>query len=86
VPEIDDLLVARRYHCPGDILHQSPANPSAAAGIDETVLRAGVEGIHSVHELWVENHIALLTAGDQVRQAFPCHEVMRAGDAGSGDC
>ena len=45
------LLNARR---------QSPTNAAALAGLDEVVLRAGVEGVLFIDELRMQNHVALL--------------------------
>ena len=65
-------------------VHQGPANAAAIPGVDKAVLRARVQGIFPVHELRVQHHIALLAPRLNVRQAFPVHEVLGAGYAGSG--
>ena len=53
----DDFLVD---HGLLDTRRQSPADAAALAGLDEVVLRAGVEGIFSIDKLGVQHHVALL--------------------------
>ena len=67
-----------------DVVYEGPAYSSAAAGVDESVLRTGVEGIFPVYEFRMQADVALLRAGFQVRQSFPVHEVPGAGDAAAG--
>ena len=43
-----------------DVVDQCPSDASAGTGIDESVLRTGVEGVLSVDEFGVEHHVALL--------------------------
>ena len=79
----------------GDVVNQRPADASAASGVDESVLRAGIEGVFAVDKFGVEHHVALLAlrfqVGQafprlqfQVGQAFPRLQVLGAGDAGGG--
>ena len=46
----------------GDVIDECPADAATRPGVDETVLRTGVESILAIDELGVEHHIALLTA------------------------
>lgn len=70
---------------PGDVVDERPADAAAVAGVDEAVLRTGVERVFAVDELRVEHHVALLSGAFQVGEAFPVFEVLRAGDACGGD-
>ena len=63
-------------------VHQGPAYSAAVARVDEAVLRAGIEGIFSVHELRMQHHVALLAGALDVRQALPVHQILGAGHAG----
>ena len=78
--EIDDLLFLDDgfFHA----VHQSPANAASVTGIDEAVLRAGVQGILAVYELGVQHHVALLAGTLDIRQALPVHQILGAGHAG----
>ena len=51
----------------GDVIHQCPADTSAATSIDKTILRTGIESVFSVYELRVQHHVSLLTLCFQVR-------------------
>ena len=77
---VDDFLVLDDgvFHA----VHQGPADTAAVAGIDETVLRAGVQGIFSVHEFGMKHYIALLGRRTDVRQALPVHQVPGTGHTG----
>ena len=41
-------------------VYQSPANSSAASGINKTILGARIQGIFPVHEFRMKGHVALL--------------------------
>ena len=41
-------------------VNQCPADSRAASSVDKSVLRAGVQGIFPIHELRMEDDIALL--------------------------
>ena len=76
VTVIDDLFFCNDY-----LFHavdKRPAYASAAACIDETVLRAGIEGIFSIYEFRMENDIPLLRGRLHVRKALPVHKVFCA--------
>ena len=53
----DFLLVDNRML---DVIAEAKANSSAASGFDETVHRAGIEGVFAVHKLRVKHHVSLL--------------------------
>ena len=57
---VDDLL--RPDDGVLDAVRQGPADAAAGAGLDETVLRAGVEGVLAVDEFRVQDDVALLRA------------------------
>ena len=61
-------------------VHESPSDSSSASGIDETVLRAGVQCVFAIHEFGMQNHVALLARRDQVGQAFPIDQIVGTGD------
>ena len=69
----------------GDVVDERPADAAAATGVDEAVLRAGVEGVFAVDKFRVEHYVALLRLAFQIREAFPVDEVAGAGDA-AGCC
>ena len=79
---VDDPLVA--HLGAGHVVHQSPADATAATGVDEAVLRTGVERVFPLHELGMKHHVALLPRTLQVGQALPRLEIARAGDARGG--
>ena len=60
---------------PGDVVYQRPSYSSPVSGINEIILRTGVEGIFPVHKLGMQHHIALLARCFQVGQPFPVHQV-----------
>ena len=66
-----------------DVIAQAEADASAAAGLDEIVHRAGIEGVFAVYEFRVKQHVPLLrrAQGLEVGQALPVHEVVGAHDA-----
>ena len=55
---IDDLLFV--HYGIGDIVNESPADASAAACVDESVLWTSIESILAIDKFRVEHHIALL--------------------------
>ena len=55
----------------GDVVDECPADAAAGAGVDESVLRAGVEGVLPVDELRVEDDVALLALRLEVGQPLP---------------
>ena len=65
-----------------NVVDERPADAAAVAGLDETLLRTGIERVLAVDEFGVQHRVALLVAALQVRQAFPVHEVFRTGYAG----
>ena len=67
-----------------DVVNQCPADSSSASGIDESVLRTGVEGVFAVYKFGMKHDVTLLALRFQVGQAFPCLQVFGAGDACSG--
>ena len=81
---VDDLLLSDDHLL--HAVHEGPADSSAVSGIDESVLRACVEGIFAVHELRMQHHVTLLRRGLHVRKTFPVHKVLGAGNSGSGHC
>ena len=48
------------HFCVADVIYQGPAYSSAASGVDESVLRAGVEGVFAIDEFRMKADIALL--------------------------
>ena len=66
------------------VVDKGPAYAAAAAGVDEAVLRAGVEGILAVDKLRVQHHVALLRLALEVGQTLPVLEVLGACYAASG--
>ena len=68
----------------GDVVYQGPSDASAAACLDEVVLRTGVEGVFAVDKLGMEDDVALLAAALEVGEAVPGLEVLGTGNAGSG--
>ena len=80
--QVDDLLLPD--HGAVHRVHQGPADAAAVTGVDEAVLRAGIQGIFPVNEFRMQHDIALLTAADDVRQAVPVDEILRTDHAGAG--
>ena len=81
----DDTLVT--HFSMGDILHQCPADATTLTGIDEAILRTGVESVLAIDKLWMQHHVTLLTEGTQVLQTLPVNEVLGAcNTCGSGSC
>lgn len=68
----------------GDIIDESPADGATGTCFNETILRAGIESIFAIHKFGMENHVALLASGFQVRKALPVFEVMGPDDSGIG--
>ena len=62
-----------------NVIDQCPADSAATAGVDETVLRTGVQRIFSIDELRMKHYIALLRGGPNVGQTLPSDQVVRAG-------
>ena len=79
-PLVDDILLGNdgMLHA----IYKGPADSAAAARIDESVLRTCIKGILAVHELRVENDVALLRLRLEIRKALPVHEVLGTCDAG----
>ena len=69
VAPVDNLLFL--HLSMGYVVHQRPADTTTAAGINKAILRTGIEGILAIYKLRVQHHVALLTPGLQVGQAFP---------------
>ena len=67
----------------GDVLAQAKADARAGTRLDEAVHGPGVEGVLSVDELRMQDHVALLgrAQGLEVGQALPVLEVLGAHDA-----
>ena len=68
----------------GNIVDERPADATATASIDESILRTGVESILAINKLWMQHHVALLAFGLQVGQPLPLLQVLRAGNTGGG--
>ena len=66
----------------GDVVDECPADAAAGAGVDESVLRAGVEGVLPVDELRVEDDVALLALRLEVGKPLPGLQVPGACDGG----
>ena len=66
------------------VIYQSPADATAAAGVDEAILRTGIESIFPIDELRMEHHVTLLRLRLQVGQPVPRLEVFSAGNTSSG--
>ena len=81
---IDNLLFLNLGIC--DVVNKCPTDATARTGVDESVLRTGVEGILAIHKLRMENDVALLTLGLEVGQTLPVDEVFCACNGGSGCC
>ena len=76
---VDDQFVIddRRVHG----IRQSPSDSAARTRLDESVLRAGVEGVFPVVEFRVENNIPLLGGFClEIGQALPRPQILRACD------
>ena len=83
VAGVDDLFL---FHLRvRDVVDEGPSDAAPRAGVDETILRAGVEGVFPVHELGVQHDVALLRGGFQVGQTLPADKIAGAGDAAGGD-
>src|SRR5690554_5834437 len=80
VAAVDDLCFLHRSSC--HVIDECSADALTITGIDETVLGTGVEGILSIYELGMKHHVALLAGGNQVGQALPGDQFLRAYDAG----
>ena len=65
----DDFFDDLRVH---DIRGESPGNASSRAGLDEGILRAGVEGVLSVDEFRVQYYVSLLfRLRLEIRESLP---------------
>ena len=73
---IDDRLIFNNslLHC----INECPTDTTAATCVDETVLRAGIEGVLAVHELWVKNNVTLLRLRLEVWKTLPVHQILCA--------
>ena len=68
----------------GYIIYQCPTDTAAVAGIDEIILRTGVQGIFTVYKFRVQNDIALLAFGNQIRQSLPVLQIFGTHDTRFG--
>ena len=83
--EVDDLLFLDLSV--RDVVNECPADTATAAGVDETILRTGVESVLAIDKLRMEHDVALLALRLEVGQTVPVDEVFRAGDSSrSGSC
>ena len=78
VTGIDDLLFLDFGM--SDIINKSPTDTTTRTCIDETILWTGIESILAINEFRMENHIALLALGLQVRKTLPVYQVLGTGD------
>ena len=78
VTGIDDLLFLDFGM--SDIINKSPTDTTTRTCIDETILWTGIESILAINKLRMENHIALLALGLQVRKALPVYQVLGTGN------
>ena len=84
VAMVDDLLISNDHML--HAVHESPAYSTTVSGIYESVLRTCVEGIFTIHELRMKNHVALLRSRFHIRKALPVDKVLGASNTGSGNC
>ena len=78
VTGIDDLLFLDFGM--SDIINKSPTDTTTRTCIDETILWTGIESILAINKLRMENHIALLALGLQIRKTLPVYQVLGTGD------
>ena len=84
VTALDDFLILDNGVVHG--AYERPANTAAGAGVNETVLRAGVQRILAIHKFRMQHHVTLLGGGFDVRKPFPVHKVPGTGHACGGRC
>ena len=78
VAVVDDSLFF--HFCMSHIINECPADTSAVSGVNKTILWTSVQCVFSVNKFWMQNDIALLAFGNQIRQTFPILQVFGADD------
>ena len=77
---VEYLLFAGDFRM-ADIIDEGEADTSAVAGVDERILRTGVESIFAINKFRMKHNVALLRGTFQIRKAFPVHHVFGARDS-----
>ena len=67
-----------------DVFHQSPSDATTRTCVDETILWTGVESIHAIHELRMQDNVSLLTFRYKVGQTLPRFQIFGACNTSSG--
>lgn len=55
-----------------DVIYECPSDTSSIAGVNKTILRAGIQGILPIHKFRMKHYVTLLARRFQIRQALPC--------------
>jgi len=83
-PFIDDFFLF--YFGMTDVIYECPSDTSSIAGVNKTILRAGIQGILPIHKFRMKHYVTLLARRFQIRQALPCFQVFCSCNTCNGYC